>query len=75
MTWKRTTEAKYEEMLGVLPPAHQVYGGFLVGEAVDHNDKGEPRFRAYAKDNGAYFVSDEPMTIAEFIHASRFARK
>ena len=42
MTWKRTTEAKYDEMLEILPPALWTGLGFLVGEPLDHDDNREP---------------------------------
>jgi hypothetical protein len=36
MTIKECTEARYDEMLGVLPPAHWTGKGFLVGEPSTH---------------------------------------
>lgn len=34
--WKEVPEARYDEMLGILPPAVTTYYGFLVGEPFDH---------------------------------------
>ena len=49
ITWIETTEERYYEMLGVLPPASQgsMIGahGFQVGEPMDHNERGEPSCR------------------------------
>lgn len=66
MKWKPTTEAKYYEMLEVLPPAYWTGLGFLVGEPWDHNRHGQPRFEAFVEIKGEYFVNEHPMTIAEF---------
>jgi hypothetical protein len=35
MPWKEVSEARYDEMLGILPPAMWVGKGFLVGEPHD----------------------------------------
>lgn len=35
--WVETTQAMFDEMLNVLPPADQRGGGFLVGEAHHHD--------------------------------------
>ena len=45
--WIETTEERYDEMLGVLPPAYWSSIGFLVGEPMDHNANGQPRFSAF----------------------------
>jgi len=34
--WKEIPEERYDEFLGVLPPAHWTGKGFLVGEPFDH---------------------------------------
>lgn len=36
VTWIEVTEERYDEMLGVLPPALMIGDGFLVGEPSDH---------------------------------------
>lgn len=65
--WAATTEEKYDEMLGALPPADTYKGGFLVGEPFDHCARtGRPRYEAYRKSGDAYWVSDRPMTVADF---------
>ncbi len=65
-----TLARKYDEMLGVLPPAAMKTGkngveGFLVGEASDHNSEGQPRYASYFKCDDEY-VAGENMTIEEF---------
>lgn len=64
--WIKVTEARYWEMLEVLPPEAQTGFGFLVGEATDHNAQGRPRFAAFVEVQGQFFESAEPMTIADF---------
>jgi hypothetical protein len=67
MLFKKSTEEKYWEMLGMLPPAAQTGYGFLVGEPLNHNSKGEPCFTAFVeKAGGKFFESVGPMTVAEF---------
>ncbi len=65
--FKQTTEAKYWEMLGMLPPAAQAGYGFLVGEAMNHTREGVPTFTAFVETIGGFFESLQPMTVAEFI--------
>ena len=71
----KTTEARYWEMLEVLPPEIMTGYGFLVGEPMDHNSQGQPRFSAFVEWRAAgqmtprqtiYFESVAPMTVAEF---------
>lgn len=63
----KTTEAKYWEMLEVLPPAIMTGDGFLVGEPMDHNAQGQPRFSAFFEyPRGTFYESVGPMTVAEF---------
>lgn len=59
-TWKRCTAERYEEMLGVLPPATMSGYGFLVGEATRHRrcaESGEVRasYAAFVQVGGNYF--------------------
>lgn len=64
--WDKTTAEHYEEMLCVLPPLEWNKGAFLVGEPDDHDiTNGQPRYRAYRKLHGEYYVSSRPMTRAE----------
>jgi hypothetical protein len=66
-TWVEVTEARYDEMLGMLPPAIMTGVGFLVGEPMDHNAQGQPRFSAFAHVNyERFFEAKEVLTIAEF---------
>jgi hypothetical protein len=67
ITWEPTTAERFDEMLGVLPPAAMRDNGFLVGEPWDHDAlNGQPRFSAYRKRGDVYEVSNRPMTRAEF---------
>lgn len=66
MPWKPVSKSKYYEMLEVLPPAAMSHYGFLVGEPIDHNAEGWPRFEAFFIKNGRYFVATEPMTVPQF---------
>jgi hypothetical protein len=60
------TEARYDEMLGVLPPLAWIDKGFLVGEAWRHNDAGQPMFAALMHVNGKFYESNEPVTVADW---------
>lgn len=65
--WEPTTKEIYWEMLEVLPPAVWENGGFMVGEAYDHDaGTGEPRFSAYRHRGDTYETSSRPLTIREF---------
>lgn len=66
MNWQHTTAERYDEMLGVLPPALWLAHGFLVGEPWDHDAQGRPRFAAFVCVDGQHFESSRPMTAAEF---------
>lgn len=66
-TWKRVSQDRYWEMLGILPPAVQTGSGFLVGEPMDHaNDTGRPRYAAFVEKGGRFYEGVTPMTVAEF---------
>jgi hypothetical protein len=65
--WEQTTEAKFWQMLEVLPPIDQGKGGFLVGEPWDHHAKtGQPRYAAYRVIYGNFWTANRPMTRKEF---------
>jgi hypothetical protein len=64
--WREVSEAHYDEMLGVVPPALMTGLGFLVGEPMRHNRNGEPEFCAFANMGGRFFAADVPLTIREF---------
>lgn len=50
------TEARFDEMLGVLPPAIQTSNAFLVGEPVDHGGPGhQARFQLFFTEGGKYY--------------------
>ena len=70
-TFKEVDDARYDEMLGVLPPALCIDKGFLVGEPFDHRRcKATGRlaasFTAFICYRGKYYESGEAMTAAEF---------
>ena len=70
-TFTEVTEARYDEMLGVLPPAHWDHTGFLVGEPWTHrkcevSKRFLPAFSAFIHYHGKFYESDGPMTIPEF---------
>lgn len=67
VTWTKTTEEHYYEMLGVLPPAAMgAMASFQVGEASNHRN-GRPTFASFKMDDaGNYYESAEPLTFREF---------
>ena len=67
ITWDETTEDNFTKMLEVLPPAAWHDGGFLVGEAWDHDAlTGRPRYQAFKEIEGKFFAASRAMTEAEF---------
>ncbi len=52
--WTATTADMYNEMLNALPPACYFSLGFCVGEAWNHNDKGEAVYAAFRRLGGEY---------------------
>lgn len=71
MNWKEIDEARYTEMLEILPPALWLTKGFLVGEPYTHREcKETKQFRAaftpFLSLGGKFFEGDEPMTSPEF---------
>jgi hypothetical protein len=64
--WREVSEARFDEMLGMLPPAAMTGLGFLVGEAMRHNAGGQPEFTAFAQVGARFYEAEEPMTIATF---------
>ena len=69
--WVETTEERYYDMLGVLPPAHYVDKGFLVGEPMNHRvckftSKFEPVYEGYIVFHGKFYQSSRPLTVEEF---------
>lgn len=71
MKWEQVTEERYDEMLGVVPPAVYTSHGFLVGEPHDHDAEDRPRFQAYVQIDGKFYGAKEVMTIAEFRASTR----
>ena len=69
ITWAPTTAERFDEMLGVLPPAAGCNGfrAFLVGEPWDHDaETGEPRFQGFRMRGDKHEVASRPMTRREF---------
>ena len=72
MTYHETTEERFWNMLGALPPRAYHAGGFLVGEPVsarlcDITGEGAPTFEAYFEIDGRYYQADKPVTVREFL--------
>ena len=70
MMIRECSEERYDEMLGILPPALWLGKGFLVGEPADHRrckitKKVMPTYAAFFNAFGRYYEGD-PMTVAEF---------
>jgi hypothetical protein len=67
-TWLPSTEDAYHNSLEVLPPAAMRAGMFLLGEAMDHDDRGNGYYRAHRHDRttGTFFVGSRPITGTEF---------
>ncbi len=65
INWKPTTEERFWEMLGCVPPAARSGSGFLVGEAYDHRH-GQPTFQAFKQVGEDFFQSATDITFAEF---------
>lgn len=69
MKWKEVDEARYDEMLGCLPPATMTGFGFLVGEPWDHHPtKGYPRFTPLIQlgTDGKFYEGTRPIGIKDF---------
>jgi len=72
-TWKTTTESKFWEMLGCLPPELQKGGAFLVGEPYSHrrckiSGKYADTFQGFREFSTAIFEeTSEPVTREEFL--------
>jgi hypothetical protein len=67
---KECSEARYDEMLGILPPALRLGKGFLVGEPHDHRrckitNQVMPTYTAFFNAFGKFYEGD-PMTVKEF---------
>ena len=64
--WHPTTEAMYWAMLEALPPRAMGGGGFLVGEANNHNSKGEAVYACFIHHRTLDEYEARYMTHAEF---------
>jgi hypothetical protein len=69
--FKEVDEARYDEMLGVLPPALWTAKGFLVGEPFDHRQCKATghlaaSYAAFICYRGKFYETAEAMTAAEF---------
>ena len=68
--WKEVSEARYDEMLGCLPPALWLAKGFLVGEPFDHRqckvtDLCKPTYAAFIRHDSKFYGGPN-MTADEF---------
>lgn len=68
--WKEIDETRYDEMLGVLPPALMLGKGFLVGEPFDHRICAitgviRPTYAAFIAWDGRFFEGPN-LTTMEF---------
>jgi len=64
LPWLEVAEARYHEMLGVLPPARMSRGCFAVGEPLCHTDDGEPVHDTYVEISGRFFA--KPQRLRDF---------
>lgn len=69
--WIETTEERYDEMLGVLPPALMERRGFLVGEPMDHRtcsikNRIAPTFSAFVQVGDKFYEANQALTVAEY---------
>ena len=66
-TWVPSSRARYDEMLGAVPPALHTTRGFLLGEPQRHDDAGVPYFTAFRYlMGGEYQTGSRPLSTAEF---------
>jgi hypothetical protein len=66
VTWKEVTEARYMDMLEMVPPAVMGPTGFMVGEPASQTAEGELTFAAFRQKDGKHYEADRPMTVREF---------
>lgn len=73
ISWKEVSEERFDEMLGILPPALRTGYGFLVGEPYDFRTcgvtgAGAQTFTAFVSSGlpERFFEADQPLTKAEF---------
>lgn len=64
--WRPTTRERHEQRLNVLPPAAEKSSGFLLGEPMDHDATGRPRYLAHRRYGNDYFEGSRPVTRTEF---------
>jgi len=60
--WLETSESTYWDQLECVPPACMKGGGFMVGEAATHNERGIPVHAAFVEYNGRYFCKNDAIT-------------
>lgn len=58
-TWTEISDERADELLEVLPPIY-IPGGFMVGEALDHDERGVPVYRAVVTVNGRWWTAALP---------------
>jgi len=72
MTYHVTTEKRFHDMLGALPPTAYHAGGFLVGEPVSARictvtGQGAATYEAFFEVDDIHLQTSEPMTVREFM--------
>jgi len=66
IVWTEVSESRFDEMLGMVPPALTMAKGFLVGEPVDYDRDGLPRFAAFIQHDGKFYECTQPLTRGQF---------
>lgn len=67
-TWLSSTEQRYADALGCLPPVAWEGERFLLGEPIDHAGRnGAARYRVHARGpDRRYWAGSRPVTTREF---------
>lgn len=68
---KECSEERYDEMLGILPPAVWLSKGFLVGEPCTHrtcriHQVTRPTYASFFQKDGKFYEGDD-LTLSEFL--------
>lgn len=56
--WTEISEERFDYLLGVVPPIKYFFGGFAVGEAMDHDEAGRPIYQICRAVGGKYFQTE-----------------
>lgn len=71
ISWQETTESRYDEMLGVVPPEFMEGNDFLLGEPQTHRrcritGRVSGAYDGFTYKGGKYYATTEAVTPAEF---------